>query len=247
VELNQYNLLVDMARAGGYPLQNQRRAFGGGLGLSYKLNYLDVGLSLNVLFSPAKSSLSWEDRDGYGDYYYYYYSSYTLQHTLINYILCVPVGLSFPISSGVSFHLGLKPMFGLSRLLWYDSAYYYRRYRDPWYDTTIISWETKDARLGASSFGLGFVVGGDILFSKNLGLYIRFGYDAIKFKNYEGEMELRDSYGTKIKTPAYLVYDFEGGLWVKSRPYNPLEGEIPGEENLSGFRLDVGLKIGLGR
>jgi len=230
VELKHYNISADIWQTEGYPYRNQDSAFGGGLGFSYRLNYLDIGLSLSVLFSSSASKWQY-GYIGTGERIYH-----NMTHALMNYMLYIPVGLSYPISSKVFFYSGLKPIFGISRLSWYGSDSVYE-------GTQLTYWRVWDARLVASSFGLGLVLGGDILFSKNLGLYLRFGYDVINFKNYEGEAEVRDTRETKRYKPAYLVY--YGVLGVSDSL--PSGGKIPGEENLSGFRLDVGLKIGLGR
>ncbi len=236
VALNHYNLWVDKEQADGNPYKNQNSAFGAGLGFSYRVNYLDIGFSLNILFSSATSN--W--RDGGSNAYI----DYTLRHTLMNYMLSIPVGLSYPIASNIFLYAGFKPIFGISRLSWYDSVY---AFTDLGF-AQITSWGVRDAGLGSSSFGLGFSFGGDVLFSGNLGLHLRFGYDVINFKNYEGELEERYSDGTVRNKTAYLVYDKKDvELSVKDRSYDPSKGEVPGEENLSGFRFDVGLKIGLGK
>lgn len=236
VALNHYNLWVDKEQADGKPYENQNSAFGTGLGFSYRVNYLDIGFSLNILFSSATSN--WRDGGSKN------YVDYTLRHTLMNYMLSIPFGLSYPLSPNIFFYAGFKPIIGVSRLSWYDSVY---AFTDLGF-SQVISWRVRDAKLGSSSFGLGFSFGGDFLFSGNLGLYLRFGYDVINFKNYEGDMEERFSDGTKRDKLAYLVYNNKNAeLSVKDRSYDPSKGEVPGEENLSGFRFELGLKVGLGK
>jgi hypothetical protein len=169
VDLNHYNLWADKMRADGYPVKNQRSAFGTGLGLGYKVNLLDVGVSFAILYSSSTSG--WNPINGV-------YSERT--HSLLNFLMNVPVGLNYPLSDQFSVLVAFKPIFGYSRII-----------------TRI--WQVSDASLSSTSFGLGFEMGGDFSFSRSVSLALRFGYDAINFKRYEGEEEERYSDGTYRK------------------------------------------------
>jgi hypothetical protein len=228
VDLNHYNLWADKMRADGYPVKNQKSAFGTGLGLGYKANLLDVGVSFAILYSSSTSG--WNPINGV-------YSERT--HSLLNFLMNVPVGLNYPLSDQFSVLVAFKPIFGYSRLRLYDST-----------DSRIITriWQVSDASLSSTSFGLGFEMGGDFSFSRSVSLALRFGYDAINFKRYEGEEEERYSDGTYRKKVAFFVFDLDNNeIKVKNQYPDPSKKEIWGEENISGFRFSLGLKIGIGR
>ncbi|MEO0203737.1 MAG: outer membrane beta-barrel protein [candidate division WOR-3 bacterium] len=232
VALNHYNLWADRARADGSPIKNQNSAFGMGIGLGYRVQYLELGIGFSTLYTSATSN--W--REGSSNAY----TDYTLRHSLLSFLIYLPIGLNYPLTEQFSVYFGVKPIMGFSNLSWYDSAYVYL--------LGLSSYGVRDASLGKSSFGLGFDFGGDFGFSRSLALYVRFGYDVINFKGYEGEYEKRLSDGTRTKKLAYLVFDTDNNtLSVKDRPYDPSKGEIPGEENLSGFRFSLGIKVGIGR
>ncbi|MFZ8834328.1 MAG: hypothetical protein ACO2O5_09040 [Candidatus Caldipriscus sp.] len=155
-----YNLWADKMRADGYPVKNQKSAFGTGLGLGYK----------------AKSTSGWNPINGV-------YSERT--HSPLNFLM-----KNYPLSDQFSVLVAFKPIFGYSRLRFYDSK-----------DSRIITriWLVSDASLSSTSLGSGFEMGGDFSFSRSVSLALSFGYDAINFKRYEGEKEERYSDGTYRK------------------------------------------------
>jgi len=87
-----YNLWADKMRADGYPVKNQKSAFGTGLGLGYK----------------AKSTSGWNPINGV-------YSERT--HSPLNFLMNVPVGLNYPLSDQFSVLVAFKPIFGYSRII----------------------------------------------------------------------------------------------------------------------------------
>jgi hypothetical protein len=196
VDLNHYNLWADKMRAAGYPVKNQKSAFGTGLGLGYKANLVDVGVSFAILYSSSTSERT---------------------HSLLNFLMNVPVGLNYPLSDQFSVLVAFKPIFGYSRLKFYDST-------DLRITTRI--WQVSDASLSSTSFGLGFEMGGDFSFSRSVSLALRFGYDAINFKRYEGEKEERYSDGTYRKKVAFFVFDLDNNeIKVKDKYPDPSKKE----------------------
>jgi hypothetical protein len=93
VDLNHYNLWADKMRADGYPVKNQKSAFGTGLGLGY-------------LYSSSTSG--WNPTNGV-------YSERT--HSPLNFLMNVPVGLNYPLSDQFSVLVAFKPIFGYSRII----------------------------------------------------------------------------------------------------------------------------------
>jgi hypothetical protein len=196
VDLNHYNLWADKMRADGYPVKNQKSAFGTDLGLGYKANLVDVGVSFAILYSSSTSD--WISTNGI-------YQERT--HSLLNFLMNVPVGLNYPLSDQFSVLVAFKPIFGYSRII-----------------TRI--WQVSDASLSSTSFGLGFEMGGDFSFSKSVSLALRFGYDAINFKRYEGEEEERYSDGTYRKKVAFFVFDLDNNeIKVKDKYPDPSKKE----------------------
>jgi hypothetical protein len=192
VDLNHYNLWAD-----GYPVKNQKSAFGTGLGLGYKANLVDVGVSFAILYSSSTSG--WNPINGV-------YSERT--HSLLNFLMNVPVGLNYPLSDQFSVLVAFKPIFGYSRII-----------------TRI--WQVSDASLSSTSLGLGFEMGGDFSFSRSVSLALSFGYDAISFKRYEGEKEERYSDGTYRKKVAFFVFDLDNNeIKVKDKYPDPSKKEI---------------------
>jgi hypothetical protein len=111
VDLNHYNLWADKMRADGYPVKNQKSALGTGLGLGYKANLVDVGVSFAILYSSSTSG--WNPINGV-------YRERT--HSLLNFLMNLPVGLNYPLSDQFSVLVAFKPIFGYSRLPFYDST-----------------------------------------------------------------------------------------------------------------------------
>ncbi len=226
VSLNHYNLF-----AYNYKLKNQNAAYGLSLGVGYETGYLSFGITWGILYTSATSNYREGGSNAYLDY--------TLTHRLINYIFYIPVGLIYPLSDNFSVYVGVKPMVGFSSLRWYDSLF---TFTDLGFGN-ITSYVVRDAGLGSSSLGMGLDFGGNFMFSQSMGLYVRFGYDILNFKNYEGEQEIRYSDGSKERYLAYLIFNTKTNeLSVEKE-----QAGIPGEENLSGFRFSVGVRIGLGR
>jgi len=225
VNLEHYNLWADKKQAEGHPVKNQESALGIGFGLGYKVNFFDIGASLGFLYSSSTS-----------DWYEENLMYHEIRHSLLNFLINVPVGLNYPLSEKFSVYVAFKPIFGYSSLKFYDST-----------DVrNIVHAWVLDASLSSTSVGLGFEMGGDFSFSKSLSLSVRLGYDAINFKRYEGEQEERYSDGTYRKEVAFLIFDLDNNdIKVKNGYPNPSRGEIWGEEDLSGFRFSLGLKIGL--
>ena len=194
-----YNLWADKMKADGYPVKNQKFAFGTGLGVGYK----------------AKSTSGWNPINGV-------YSERT--HSPLNFLM-----KNYPLTDKFSVLVAFKPIFGYSRII-----------------TRI--WQVSDASLSSTSFGLGFEMGGDFSFSRSVSLALSFGYDAINFKRYEGEKEERYSDGTYRKKVAFFIFDLDNDeIKVKDKYPDPSKKEIWGEENISGFRFSLGLKLGIGR
>jgi hypothetical protein len=203
VDLNHYNLWADKMRADGYPVKNQKSAFGMGLGLGYKANLVDVGVSFAILYSSSTSD--WIPTNGI---------YWERTHSLLNFLMNLPVGLNYPLSDQFSVLVAFKPIFGYSRII-----------------TRI--WQVSDASLSSTSLGLGFEMGGDFSFSRSVSLALRFGYDAISFKRYDGEEEERYSDGTYRKKVAFFIFDLDNNeIKVKDKYPDSSKKEIWGEENI---------------
>jgi hypothetical protein len=99
VDLNHFNLWADKMRADGYPVKNQKSAFGTGLVLGYKANLLNMGVSFAILYSSSTSG--WNPINGV-------YSERT--HSLLNFLMNVPVGLNYPLSDQFSVLVAFKPI-----------------------------------------------------------------------------------------------------------------------------------------
>ncbi len=133
------------------------------------------------------------------------------KHSLLCFLINLPVGISYPLSDAFTVFSGFNPIFG------YSSNFFN-------------FWTTSNASLSSTSLGLGFEAGGDFSLSKQVSFSVRLGYDAINFKKYSGEKEERSSDGTLRIKPAFLIFDLdESELKIKENYPNPSAGEIWGE------------------
>ncbi len=206
----------------GNMVKNQTSAIGMGLKLGYQYKFFDLSTSLGILYSSTLSN--WVE----------YPQSRWFKHSLLVFLINVPMGISYPLSDVFRVFFGFKPILGYSSLQWYDSTHY----------SIIDFWTTSNASLGSTSLGLGFEVGGDFSISKRASFSVRLGYDVINFKKYSGEKEERSSDGTIRIKPAFLIFDLDKSeLKIKENYPNPSAKEIWGEENMSGFRVSLGIKI----